>query len=67
MVRSAKHEVARCSKSGHLTIFYALTTVIRLPFEASGQVGWVVLGLYIGIVFTFSLIYHFLIICFYLL
>jgi hypothetical protein len=62
---SAKNEVSRCTTSRHLTLFYALTTIIRVPFEASFQAGWVVLGLYIGNVFTFSLIYHFSIIWFY--
>jgi len=62
---SAKNEVSRCTTSGHLTIFYALTTVICVPFEASFQAGWLVLSLYIGNIFAFSLVYHFSIIWFY--
>jgi len=62
---NAKHEVSRCTTSRYLTFFYALTTVIRVPFEASFQAGWLVLSLYIGNIFAFSLVYHFSIIWFY--
>ena len=63
MVRSAKNEVSRCTKSMHLTLFYALTNVICVPIEASLQAYWVVFGLYIGPLFTFMLVL--LIFCFF--
>jgi hypothetical protein len=63
---SAKHEVSRCTTFGHLTFFYALTTVIRVPFEASYQAGLVVFGLYVGVVFRFSYVFRFSISWFYL-
>ena len=59
MACSAKHEVSRCTTSRHLTFFYALTNVILVPFEASFQAGWVVLGLYVGLFFTFLMVYRF--------
>jgi len=45
--------------------FYALTTVIHVPFEASFKAGLVVFGLYAGVVFTFLLFYNFQISWFY--
>ena len=59
MVRSAKNEVSRCTTSGLPDSFYAPTTVILVPFEASFQAGRVVFGFYVGVLFTFSLIYRF--------
>jgi len=32
---SARHAVLRCTKSWHLTLFYALTTVICVPIKLS--------------------------------
>ncbi len=59
------NEVSRCTTTGNLALIYALTTVIRVPFEASFQAGWLVLVLYVGVVFTFSLVYRFSISWFY--
>ena len=59
MACSARHEVSRCSKSVHPTLSYALTAVNCAPFEASFQTCCKVLELNAGLVFTFSLIYHF--------
>ena len=51
MARSARTGVPGCTKSGRLTLFFALTTVIRVPFEASFQAYPVVFGLYVGFMF----------------
>lgn len=65
MACSAKHEVYGCTTSGAPAFFYALITDICTPPAASFQASWVVLGLYVGVLFTFSLIFHFSISWFY--
>jgi hypothetical protein len=55
---NAKHEVSRCTTSRHLTFFYALTTVIPVPGAALFKADLVVFGLYVGVVFTFLLIFR---------
>jgi hypothetical protein len=59
MARSAKLAVSRCTipinrdrLSMHLTIFYALTIVIRVPLAAKFQSGLVFYGLYVGVVLS---------------
>ena len=57
----AKLEVSRCTipinrdrLSGNLTIFYALTDLIRVPLTALFQTGLVFFGLYVGLLIHFN-------------